>query len=366
MRLAYVFWSSVNSLSKIVSPFGVVLACLLMVSSQVDAQTASPVDYDIDNDRLIEISNLEQLDAVRYDLDGNGASDSNDTRADYLRAFPSPTSRMGCSAGGCVGYELSQGLDFNDPGSYASGSVDRGWSRGEGDESWLPIGSHFTRFGAILEGNGHTVANLYIDRDVDYVGLFGGISSQGSIRRIGLVEARVGGIARVGTLAGASDGAIIDCYASGNVSATDRAGGLVGENSELGGSIIGSYSTANVLGEHLVGGLAGGNWGTIVGSHAAGRVKGTSTVGGLAGNNAGSIGTSYATGRVTGTRSVGGLGRVHTKRSASKMSANEMNPRKITSSFSKREKMRRNPFNRRNSLSISLRLLYISRSYSHG
>ena len=48
------------------------------------------------------------------------------------------------------------------------------------------------------------------------------------------------------------------------------------------------------------------------------------------------------------------------------MSANEMNPRKITSSFSKREKMRRNPFNRRNSLSISLRLLYISRSYSHG
>ena len=61
-----------------------------------------------------------------------------------------------------------------------------------------------------------------------------------------------------------------------------------------------------------------------------------------------------------------GLGRVHTKRSASKMSANEMNPRKITSSFSKREKMRRNPFSRRNSLSISLRLLYISRSYSHG
>ena len=60
------------------------------------------------------------------------------------------------------------------------------------------------------------------------------------------------------------------------------------------------------------------------------------------------------------------LGRVHTKRSTSKMSANEMHPRKITSSFSKREKMRRNPFNRRNSLSISLRLLYTSRSYSHG
>ena len=48
------------------------------------------------------------------------------------------------------------------------------------------------------------------------------------------------------------------------------------------------------------------------------------------------------------------------------MSANERNPRKSTSSFSKREKIRRNPFNRRNNLSISLRLLYISRSYSQG
>ena len=37
------------------------------------------------------------------------------------------------------------------------------------------------------------------------------------------------------------------------------------------------------------------------------------------------------------------LGRVHTTRSASTMSANERNPRKRTSSFSKREKIRRNP-----------------------
>ncbi len=43
-----------------------------------------------------------------------------------------------------------------------------------------------------------------------------------------------------------------------------------------------------------------------------------------------------------------------------------MNPRKMTSSFSKREKIRRNPFKRRNSRSISLRRLYISRSYSQG
>ena len=43
-----------------------------------------------------------------------------------------------------------------------------------------------------------------------------------------------------------------------------------------------------------------------------------------------------------------------------------MNPRNTTSSFSKHEKIRRNPFNRRNSRSISLRRLYISRLYSQG
>ena len=55
-----------------------------------------------------------------------------------------------------------------------------------------------------------------------------------------------------------------------------------------------------------------------------------------------------------------------TLRSASNMSANRMKPRKSTSSLSKREKMRLKPFNRRNSRSTSLRLLYNSLSYSHG
>ena len=43
-----------------------------------------------------------------------------------------------------------------------------------------------------------------------------------------------------------------------------------------------------------------------------------------------------------------------------------MKPRKSTSSLSKREKMRRKPFNRRNKRSTSLRLLYSSLSYSQG
>src|SRR5262245_28601865 len=51
------------------------------------------------------------------------------------------------------------------------------------------------------------------------------------------------------------------------------------------------------------------------------------------------------------------LGRVHTNLRASTMSAKERNARNMTSSFSKREKMRRNPLSLRNSRSISLRFL---------
>ena len=51
------------------------------------------------------------------------------------------------------------------------------------------------------------------------------------------------------------------------------------------------------------------------------------------------------------------LGRVHTKRRASTMSANERKPRKRTSSFSNREKIRRKPLSLRNSRSISFRFL---------
>ena len=60
------------------------------------------------------------------------------------------------------------------------------------------------------------------------------------------------------------------------------------------------------------------------------------------------------------------LGPVNTKRNPSTISAKLMNAMNMTSSFSNREKMRRNPFRRRNSRSISLRRVYRARSYSHG
>ena len=74
------------------------------------AQGRTPVDYDADNDGLIDISTLAQLDAIRHDLDGNGDPASGGATA-YNGAFPirqrAAAGRMGCPSGACAGYELT-------------------------------------------------------------------------------------------------------------------------------------------------------------------------------------------------------------------------------------------------------------------
>ena len=108
-------------------------------------------DYDSDGDGLIEINNLEQLDATRYDPDGDGVPlDTEDLDGDgyddfvfygtsanrYAAAFPTTAGGPVCGGGGCTGYELSRPLDFDDPDSYASEQVNTDWTRGGG---WTPI-----------------------------------------------------------------------------------------------------------------------------------------------------------------------------------------------------------------------------------
>ena len=54
-------------------------------------------DYDDDNNNLIEIRTLAQLNAMRYDLDGNGAADDAANNAAYAAAFPFPVATtLGC------------------------------------------------------------------------------------------------------------------------------------------------------------------------------------------------------------------------------------------------------------------------------
>ena len=264
-------------------------------------------EYDADGDRLIEISNLEQLNAVRYDLsDGNGRPDDSDDDRAYRAAFPTSAGESVCDRA-CQGYELDRPLDFNSPDSYSAGAVDPEWNGGDG---WLPINDNGSGLNAEFEGNGHTISNLYIHRqDTDSVGLFARVGGSGIIRNAGVVNAEMEGRSYAGILAGSNSGTITASYATGSVSGDNYVGGLVGDNSS-GGTITASYATGSVSGDNHVGGLVGDNssGGTITASYATGSVSGIYDVGGLAGENSGAITASYATGSVSGRDNyVGGL-----------------------------------------------------------
>ena len=177
-------------------------------------------DYDRDGDRLIEVRNLAELDAIRYDMDGDGRQDSvsDEDWAKYQAAFRNAMPGMGCDPG-CVGYELMNDLDFdeNRDGAMSARGDPTYWNDGKG---WHPIGAppDFNAdmgfcyipaycYTAIFDGNGHTISNLYINRlitnNVEYshVGLFG--ATLGHFRNVGLVNPYIS-ITRSGTAGSSS------------------------------------------------------------------------------------------------------------------------------------------------------------------
>ncbi len=281
-------------LSQLAAAFAMLAVVLAVVSSAPEtlAQTP-PVDYDRNDNNLIEIDNLEQLNAVRWDLDGDGASDNDG----YTDAFSNAMTGMGCPST-CAGYELMVGLDFDidrDGSTFtydADGNAvpDDGDDYYNGGDGWLPIGGSFSK---TFSGNGHTVSNLLIKRAADDgIGLFGSLAGGGSISRLGVVNANVTGDSGVGVLAGINNGTITDSYAAGSVGGAINVGGLTGLNR---GTITSSYSTSVVQGGDLIGGLAGLNGGAITASYATGSVNGNEYVGGLAGESdvGGTITPSY-------------------------------------------------------------------------
>ena len=263
------------------------------------------IDYDSDADNLIEIDNLEQLNAVRLDLNGDGTSDDDG----YYPFFPHAMCSLGCDeTDGCAGYELDRDLDFDDPGSYANPTVNKpAWTDPEG-EGWEPIGDRGNGFAAVFEGNGFAISNLFINCDTERVGLFGRVGSGGSVNGLGVVDGNVTGLSSVGCLAGRNHGTITRSYAECTVSSgRNTVGGLAGHND---GTITGSYAKGAVIGAAEgteVGGLAGSNTGTITGSYTSSAVTGATNVGGLVGQNFGAITAAYATGPVSGETGVGGL-----------------------------------------------------------
>ena len=76
----------------------------------------SPIDYDTDDDGLIEIRWLEQLNAISWDLDGDGKVNNARNAYAYAAEFPQVIEGMGCPDSGCKGYELTRGLGLQERG----------------------------------------------------------------------------------------------------------------------------------------------------------------------------------------------------------------------------------------------------------
>ncbi len=244
-------------------------------------------DYDSDDDNLIEVSTLDSLNGIRYDLDGKGFVAAKNDRVNYAAAFPGLTKGMGCRTT-CAGYELVSDLDFDTDGD---DTADAPYA------SWSPLGNYTSTF----NGNGHTIANLSASATGNDArgGLFAELGSGGAISAVGLVNPTVsssGTANRTGGLVGENAGTVSAVFVSGGTVTSNSAdaftGGLVGRNN---GTIRAAYATASVSNSNRpysdVGGLVGNNQnGAVIASYAAGSVNGggTSTeLGCLVGKNTG-------------------------------------------------------------------------------
>src|SRR4030042_1318555 len=76
------------------------------------------------------------------------------------------------------------------------------WVSAETCEGFTPIGDSSEKFAGTFDGQGHTISGLTIDRDSDYVGLFGWVETGGPIKDVTLAEVNIEGKAYRGALAG--------------------------------------------------------------------------------------------------------------------------------------------------------------------
>ena len=249
-----------------------IIPCLFAVNVYAENNRA---DYDLDNDGLIEINDLNDLDEIRNNFSGSSLYDSN----------------LGCPEAGCNGYELTQNLDFDTNQDGIIDASDQFWNAGQG---WEPIGWIVNSFEATFEGNNFSILNLFINRpNDDHIGLFGLISNS-TIQNIGLSGplGSITGKDLVGSLIGASysntvsnianhipitgsktTGGIIGFLGDSNLLNSTNYASVTASSSEIGG-LAGSAETNSLISSSL-------NYGTVTSQG--------SSVGGIAGKLSSSL-----------------------------------------------------------------------------
>jgi hypothetical protein len=165
-----------------------------------------------------------------------------------------------------------------------------------------------------FDGNGKVIANLTIkSTSSHYLGLFGKLAAEASVRDLGLTRATITGgenLKVMGALAALQYGSVTNCTANAAVAGKDYVGGLVGYNA---GVITDCHVSGDIhkrgsdIMSHGGGGLVGSNAGVLARCSAHVTVDGSSHLGGLAGSNRGVIWNCFAHGEVSGGDYLGGL-----------------------------------------------------------
>jgi len=290
------------------------MAIVLMTTMAFSAQASQRIDYDLDDNGLIEIEDLQDLNEIR----NNKTADTFELRGETLYGVSD-----GCPIAGCTGYELVTDLNFDTNGNGAFDDGDSYWNEGKG---WSPIGSGNSKYVAEFHGNGHTLHNLTIRRRGDiYAGLFG-FSDSAYLHDFKLTADIVSG-GQSGGIVGLSwrtrlENLNLDVMISAdkdgedcnvNICSADIIGGMVGtsvhnifKNIVVKAQVTGAnvMDVSGVLGG-LAGDILGGTINEVV---IQGSVTGSEVIGGLGGFVSGTHITSVvAVTKLNGSSSVGGL-----------------------------------------------------------
>jgi len=192
----------------------------------------------------------------------------------------------------------TQYILMNDLNYSVDGWVDEASPTANAGAGWTPVNGPSAKWGGVLNGNGYTISDLFIDRSAQYQGLFsylGNESRKGLVYDLKLDNFTITGTGNThGVLCGVCTDlifnvSITNSYITGNDNYVGGLGGQCNANYINNSYINSTVTTAS----HIGGGLCGYLTGHLTNTYSYGKVT-ASTKGGLVGQDAsGTITNSF-------------------------------------------------------------------------
>mgnify|MGYP003386591699 CR=1 FL=1 len=161
-----------------------------LIAASLGSWSNPRMDYDLDDDGLIEINDLADLDDIRNNISSEKPSE--------ILGHTLYESSDGCPESGCYGYELTTDLNLDSNGNDAFDDGDLFWNDGLG---WNPIGSFSVKFNAEFNGNGFAISNLVMRRPGEAFSGFIAYSEYGYIHDFSISAHMITGAESGGVLA---------------------------------------------------------------------------------------------------------------------------------------------------------------------